>query len=270
MGVFGHTGVGGASSSMTADYKRGSAYNLPLNATVTKLTAYVAGGAATQKLKAVIYNDFFGSPYQLKATSVEVTVGVSQAAGWVDFTISGGVALTPGTYWLGLIAGTTTLNATYSYDYRWGAQRVVADTYSDDPSVTWGAGSSFAHRKMSIYGSFSTLDVKAPEVAVTAPVADATVAGAAVSLTASASDNVGVAGVQFKVDGTNVGAEDTSAPYSVTWDSTAAEDGSHLVTAVARDAAGNTTTSAAVTVTAANQTDEAAPTCAVVWPPVMI
>src|SRR5260221_14373839 len=74
-----------------------------------------------------------------------------------------------------------------------------------------------------------------------APANGATVSGGSVSLSANASDNVGVAGVQFKLDGANVGAEDTTAPYSVSWDSTLATNGSHTLTAVARDAAGNTT-----------------------------
>ncbi len=47
-------------------------------------------------------------------------------------------------------------------------------------------------------------------------------------------------------------SEDTSAPYSVTWDTTAATAGPHALTAVARDAAGNRTTSAAVSVTVDN------------------
>ena len=72
------------------------------------------------------------------------------------------------------------------------------------------------------------------------------------NLTADAADNVGVVGVQFKVDGTNVGAEDTTAPYSVSWNSTTVANGTHTVTAVARDAAGNTTTSTPVTVTVTN------------------
>ena len=59
-------------------------------------------------------------------------------------------------------------------------------------------------------------------------------------------------GVQFKLDGANLGAEDTAAPYSVSWNTTTATNGSHALTAVARDAAGNTTTSAAVTMTVAN------------------
>jgi hypothetical protein len=54
--------------------------------------------------------------------------------------------------------------------------------------------------------------------------------------------------VQFKLDGANLGAEDTSAPYSVTWNTTAAANGSHTLSAVARDAAGNRSTSSTVTV----------------------
>ena len=71
-------------------------------------------------------------------------------------------------------------------------------------------------------------------------------------VSASASDNIGVAGVLFKVDGNTIGAEDTVAPYSVTWNTVGLTDGGHTLTAIARDAAGNTTTSAAVVVTVVN------------------
>src|SRR4029077_6352266 len=73
-----------------------------------------------------------------------------------------------------------------------------------------------------------------------------------VTLTANASDNVGVVGVQFKLNGANLGAEDTTAPYSISWDTTALAAGTYTLTAVARDAAGNVTTSAPVTVTKAD------------------
>src|SRR5207249_2505824 len=62
----------------------------------------------------------------------------------------------------------------------------------------------------------------------------------------------GVAGVQFTLDGTPLGAEMTSAPYSVSWDTTTASNGSHTLRAVARDAAGNQTPSAGVPVTVSN------------------
>src|SRR5256886_1969774 len=91
-----------------------------------------------------------------------------------------------------------------------------------------------------------------PTVSITSPSSGQTVLGT-VSVTASASDDVGVAGVQFLLDGTNLGAESTTAPYSTSWNTTAAANGSHTLTAVARDAAGNRSDpSAPVTVTVAN------------------
>src|SRR5207244_2066776 len=81
-----------------------------------------------------------------------------------------------------------------------------------------------------------------------------TVAGANVSVSATATDTVGVAGVQFMVDGISIGAEDTTSPYSVVWNTTTAPNGSHTVFAVARDAAGNVKASSAVTVVVNNST----------------
>ncbi len=94
-------------------------------------------------------------------------------------------------------------------------------------------------------------DTTPPTVAVTAPTASATVSGS-VNVTANASDAIGVTGVQFLLDGQTLGAEDLSSPYSATWDTTAATNGSHNLSARARDAAGNTTTSAPVPVDVSN------------------
>jgi len=80
-----------------------------------------------------------------------------------------------------------------------------------------------------------------------------------VTVSASAIDNVGVAGVQFKLDGTNLGAEVTAPPYAVTWNTTTTAAGAHTLTAAARDAAGNIGTSAGVTVTVAVGSTTAAP-----------
>lgn len=98
----------------------------------------------------------------------------------------------------------------------------------------------------------ATADTTNPTVSITAPSNSTTVTGSSVTVSASASDNIGVAGVQFKLDGSNLGSEDTTAPYSITWDSTAASNASHSITAVARDAAGNSTTSSVVSVTVDN------------------
>ena len=101
-------------------------------------------------------------------------------------------------------------------------------------------------------GGTAAPDTTPPTVSITAPASGATVSGTAVTVAATASDNVGVAGVQFKLDGANLGAEDTTSPYSVAWNSTTATNGSHTLTEVARDAAGNMTTSAGVSVTVNN------------------
>jgi YD repeat-containing protein len=80
------------------------------------------------------------------------------------------------------------------------------------------------------------------------------VSGTATTVSADASDDVAVVGVQFKLDGANLGAEDTSAPYSISWNTTTATNTGHTLTAVARDAAGNRTTSTGVDVTVSNPT----------------
>jgi hypothetical protein len=90
-----------------------------------------------------------------------------------------------------------------------------------------------------------------PTVSVTAPAGGSTVS-ATVSVTADANDNVGVVGVQFLLDGAALGSEDTSAPYSVSWNTTTASNGGHTLTARARDLAGNQTTSSQVAVTVSN------------------
>jgi len=68
----------------------------------------------------------------------------------------------------------------------------------------------------------------------------------------------------FKLDGVNLVAEDTTTPYTLTWDSTTASNGSHTLTAVARDAAGNAATATGVTVTVSN--DSTPPTVSMTAP----
>ncbi|HBP86985.1 MAG TPA: hypothetical protein DD706_04730, partial [Nitrospiraceae bacterium] len=93
-------------------------------------------------------------------------------------------------------------------------------------------------------------DTTPPTVSLTAPSAG-TVSGT-VTVSASASDTGGVTGVQFRLQGANLGPEDTSSPYRTSWNTTTAPNGSYTLTAIARDAAGNTKTAASVTVTVNN------------------
>jgi hypothetical protein len=105
-----------------------------------------------------------------------------------------------------------------------------------------------------------TPDTTSPTVSLSAPANNAMVRGTAVAVNATAFDAVGVSGVQFLLDGANLGAEDTAAPYSRTWNTTTSSGGPHTLSARARDAAGNLGTAATVTVTV----DNLAPTGSVV------
>ncbi len=91
-------------------------------------------------------------------------------------------------------------------------------------------------------------DTTLPTVSVTEPAGGASVQGT-IALSASASDNVAVASVQFQIDGVNAGSADTTAPYGTTLNTNTVTEGPHTITAVARDSAGNTTTSEGVAIT---------------------
>jgi len=93
-----------------------------------------------------------------------------------------------------------------------------------------------------------------PTVSVTAPAAGATVSGSTVSVSANASASAGLTltSVQFLLDGSNLGSPILAAPWNTSWNTTAVSNGTHSLTALATDSAGNKTTSAAVSVTVNN------------------
>ena len=94
-------------------------------------------------------------------------------------------------------------------------------------------------------------DSTPPVVSITNPQPGTTVSGNVI-ITAIATDNHAVAGVQFRIDGVDLGSEDTTFPYSVAWDLAGVAEGAHSIAAVARDAANNSATAlASVTVSSA-------------------
>ena len=127
-----------------------------------------------------------------------------------------------------------------SYNYFVRCQDQSSNPNTNDAAITFAVASP------------APADTTPPVVTMTAPAPNATVSGS-VTVSANASDNVGVAGVQFLLNGAPLGAEDTTAPYSITWSSTSvANGGPYQLSARARDAATNQTTSSAVSVTVNN------------------
>ena len=95
-------------------------------------------------------------------------------------------------------------------------------------------------------------DTTAPVVTMTAPANNATVSGT-VTLTATATDSDStVSFVQFQVDGVNTGGQLTTAPYSLSLDTTTLSNATHTLTAIAQDPSANQGTSARVSITVSN------------------
>ena len=127
----------------------------------------------------------------------------------------------------------------------------------NQPTTTLYFAAGIANEVDGLYGRIdlgaTAPDTVAPTVALTAPAAAATVAGA-VAVTATATDDKGVASVEFFATPTGGTATSlgkvTAAPYTVNWTPTGIANGTAVnLTAAALDAAGNKTTSAAVSVT---------------------
>ena len=78
-----------------------------------------------------------------------------------------------------------------------------------------------------------SVDNDMPTVSIASPLEGSTVA-ATITVSATASDDVAVTGVQFQLDGVDLGAEDTAAPYELSWDTTTAANGSPTLSARAR------------------------------------
>ena len=123
----------------------------------------------------------------------------------------------------------------------------------NQPTTTLYFAAGIANEAAGLYGRIdlgaTAPDVVAPTVTLSAPAAAAVVSGAT-TVSATAADNVGVASVEFFAGTTSLGKV-TTAPYQVSWNTATAAVGAVSLTAVAADAAGNTRTSPAVSVTVA-------------------
>ncbi len=119
------------------------------------------------------------------------------------------------------------------------------------PSLTSTGGSSFV------------IDATAPTTAITAPTGGAVISGGSTTnITASASDNTGVAKVEIYVDGT-LKTTLTTGPYTYSWNTTGVTLGNHTIQSKAYDNYALVGSSAIITV---SLTDQTAPTVSVTAP----
>jgi hypothetical protein len=101
-------------------------------------------------------------------------------------------------------------------------------------TATFSVAGSYTLRLTASDGAMTTTD----DVVIVANTCGPVVSGT-VTLVATATDNVGVAGTQFKLDGVNLGPNITTSPYSQSWNTLTAANGCHMISATAQDGAGN-------------------------------
>lgn len=134
------------------------------------------------------------------------------------------------------------------YSYSWDTKIVANGSYTLTAKAYDAAGNVGSSQSTTV--TVSNGDTIAPTVAITSPGNNATVSGT-VGLTANATDNVGVAKVEYYLNG-NMLATTNLSPYSFNWNTKLIVNGTYTLTAKAYDAAGNVAQSASVAVTVKN------------------
>ncbi|HEX8818671.1 MAG TPA: kelch repeat-containing protein [Archangium sp.] len=144
-------------------------------------------------------------------------------------------------------AGPQVLSTTYTLPSTVGSQAIRGMFhYSANPTSACLTGNDYVDHDDLVF-TVGARDAVVPTTALTSPTSGAVVGGA-VTLTATASDNVGVTRVEFYDGATLLGIR-TVAPYTYTWNTAKTAEGTHTLTSRAYDAGGNVGTSAPVTVT---------------------
>lgn len=177
------------------------------------------------------------------AGTVNVTAQASDNAGVANIEL----------YKDNVLVGSST-GSTLNYEWNTTAEADGPHTFvSKAYDVNGNVGSSSA--------VFDADNTPPSAAAITAPSNGTVITGSAVTISANATDSSGIQKIDFYADGVLVGT-DTSAPFTVNWNTINASNGSHSLHVVATDTAGNSTTSPAISVSV----DHLGPTVALTNP----
>lgn len=192
--------------------------------TVVRTVSQVISGDAAPPTSSIACNlavcsGWYDSPVSVTLSAADGGSGVEA----IRYTLDGSEPTTSST----LYSGAFTVSATTTVKYR-----------------AWDSAGNAEAAKSQVV----PVDTQPPTVAIVSPANGSTVKGN-VKIWAEGTDAPsGIVQVRFYANGILLGTK-TSAPYSVSWQTNKLARGQHTLTAVAEDAAGNTTTSASVVVT---------------------
>jgi subtilisin family serine protease len=175
-------------------------------------------------------------------TVIDVTAGDNVGVAKVDLYVDG----------VFFVSDTAT-----PYSFAWDTSALPNGAHTLHAVASDAAGNSASTAPISVTVSNTPPDTTPPSVSIGTPAAGATVSGAT-TVSAAATDNVGVTKVEFYVDGV-LYVTDTTAPYSFAWNTTTLPNGSHTLFAIASDAANNSASTAPMAVTVSNTPPDTTP-----------
>ena len=254
--------LGGSASSETLR----SAVEYAYNKGVTVIAAAGNDGSSTPNYPAA-YDDYVISvgatqydetlaPYSNYGSSVDVVAPGGNTSidqngdGYVDgvlqqtFELSSRGAYSWGYYFLQgtsmatpHVSGVAALvissgNATTPDEVRSALQETADDLGAAGRDNSYGYG--LVNAKNALSWNSGPVDA-APTISITSP-ADMSVLSGTVSISADASDDNGIARVDFYLNSNSIGTDDTS-PYAIDWDSASVVDGAYTIQAIAIDTA---------------------------------
>jgi hypothetical protein len=225
------TSATNGSHSWTAKAYDCSANNNSATSSAVNLTVNISAGDTTAPSTAI-------------TTPISGTTYTSAQTVTVNASASDNVGVARVEFYRNSVLQST--DTTSPYTHAWSVSSSVNGNHSWTSKAFDAAGNNTSSSPISLTVNIGTTDTTAPTVSITSPASGTTyTTSQTVAINASASDNVGVSRVEFYKGGV-LQSTDTTSPYSHAWSVSSSLNGSHSWTAKAFDAAGNNTTSAAI------------------------
>jgi RHS repeat-associated protein len=176
-------------------------------------------------------------------------IGTADDANFSSYTLEVGSGLSPSSYTKIQSSESITIDNSLGL---WETDRITNGTYTLHLKAQDQAG-NISEATRTVTTNNANQDLGTPEIHITASADKATVTGN-VTITATATDNIGVTKVEFLLDGSQI-REFNTTPYSTDLDTQTISNGLHKITGKAYDAKGNVGTDE-ITVTADNYISE--------------
>jgi hypothetical protein len=230
--------------SLTAGQAASYQYVATQSGQASLVRVYLDPGSSATVVRVALYSDQAGAPGTILAQGSAPAL----TAGWIVVNLPPVSLVRDVRYWVAVLApigsGSLTIRDAGHGGSSLGSSSLLSrqETLAAFP-LTWSSGTATARSPMSVQ-----VQQIPPSVTLTGPKDGAIVTGS-VSLSAVVDDDSAIARMQFYVDGVPVGPSLTTAPFTVSWDSSTSNATlPHMITARATDILGRSATSGMLSV----------------------